>query len=91
MDSDRVKVEKEDQYEKNFGFKTKTECPWKALKETFMEIDIYGEYIDLLATKYVLNYLYIQQQYPKNCNICKYFFRLHSTGIDLLNYKKQET
>ena len=23
-----------------------------------MEIDIYGEYIDLLATKYVLNYLY---------------------------------
>ena len=50
MDSDRVKVEKEDQYEKNFGFKTKTECPWKALKETFMEIDIYGEYIDLLAT-----------------------------------------
>ena len=90
MDSDRVKVEKEDQYEKNFGFKTKTECPWKALKETFMEIDIYGEYIDLLATKYVLNYLYIQQ-HPKNCNICKYFFRLHYWNWPFKNYKKQET
>ena len=30
-----------------------------------MEIDIYGEYIDLVATKYVLNYLYMQQ-HPKN-------------------------
>ena len=39
-----------------------------------MEIDIYGEYIDLVATKYVLNYLYMQQN-PKNYYICWYFLR----------------